>query len=184
MAVGATINSAGMPDPMGGALPLPLASVVTANDDARTAQSAGDLLNPFLIDDSVFHWVKVPQQATRFYIRGRTASTLASVTTDPIVQIYGSILDPADAGSTNVTAKMFRLDNADWAATGVTLDLVASGTGQHTDATNKYTDVVPSTVGWTGGYPTMGMAYIGIAVATAAVLSSDVAVAVEVFFVP
>lgn len=35
MAVGATIKSAGMSDPMGGALPLPLAVIVDANDDAR-----------------------------------------------------------------------------------------------------------------------------------------------------
>lgn len=184
MAVGATIKSAAMPDPKGDALPLPLACIVDANDDARTAQAAGDLLNPFLIDDSVFHWVKVPQAATRFYIRGRTASTLASVTTDPIVQIWGTILDPADGVSTAITCKPFRLDNADVAATGVTLDLVASGTGLQTDGTNFYTDVLPSTVGWTGGYPTMGFAYIGIPVATAAVLSSNVAVAVEVIFMP
>lgn len=148
-----------------------------ANDDAETAQSATDLLVPAGIDDSTFHWVEVHPGATRVLVRARMAVG-ATVTTDPIVRIIGAFADPASDGSyANDGSVMFlRLDNADWNATGVTLDLTSSGSTMNSDSVYAYSDVTTL-----DGYDVKGSWYIGVAVETAANVNSGT-VPVQVLF--
>lgn len=182
MAIGSTITATGLGATRGNEIAYALSAIFTANDDLRTAQSAANLLHPFGITDSTFHWVKVPDLATRFYVRASTTSTLATVTTSPIVRIYGCIMDPADSGSTATTAKMLRLDSYDANATGTTLTLVASRTGMQNDGTNYFSNVAPTTISFTGGYPTQGCRYVGVLCETAANIATSVAVTGDVIF--
>lgn len=183
MALADTNKSTGMPTPLGGAAPIPLSVWHVAHADAGdTAATSAELLHPFSEASSNVSWLKVPAYATRMYIRGRTTSTLATVTTNPVVRIYGASLDPADSASTATTTKVMRLDNVDANAAGVTLVFVASRAGMLNDGTNYYTNYLPSSLGWTSGYPTNGCAYVAVLVETAANLVTDVAHAIEVMF--
>ncbi len=140
---------------------------VTVNDDARTAQSAGDLLEPASIDDSVFHWCK-RNNATRVIVRALDPA--GTLTTSPVVRLilgWGTL----DGSSPATTAKFMRGDNADSNATGFTLTLVSLATGQIADADgNIHSD--PSTL---EGYDLLGCDFFGIAVETAAAFSAGAA---------
>lgn len=157
------------------------ATWITANDDAETAQSAGDLLAPAAIDDSVFHWVKVGPGVTRVLIRARQAIA-ATVTTSPVVRVYGLWSDDEEVSGAFDTdgtggVRCLRLDNADANASGVTLTLVTSGTGLMQDSAYAYTDV-PTL----DGYDLKGAPFVGVAVETAANVNSGT-VPIEVLFV-
>ena len=183
MALGETVKSTGMESASARAVPIALSKWFVAHDDAGdTAATAAELLHPFSEASSNVHWILVPEFATRLYIRGRTTSTLATVTTNPVVRIYGASHDPADAASTATATKIMRLDNADAAAAGITLTFVASRAGMLNDGTNYFTNYMPATLGWTSGYATGGAKYIGVLVETAAVLVTDVAHPIEVMF--
>lgn len=146
--------------------------MVVANDDARTAQAAGDLLNPALVDDDVFHWVQLAPGITRVHIRTKTTGTFSTITADPVVRIFGCIADPY---RTDATANAFRrLDNRLYTNAGVTLTLATTNT--LTDGTYDY-GAEPNL----SGYDALGCRWIGVLVATAAAYTGDVATEIQMF---
>lgn len=147
---------------------------LVCNDDTSTAQSASDLLGPGGIDDSVFHWVKLAPGTTRVYIRCRYDDGTSAVATSPIVRLFGAVSDPQTVAE--ASNKFRRLDNADWNASGVTLTLVANGTGVHHDGTDFYSDEPTLS-----GYDALGCRYVGVAIETASSITPDTNPVVEIF---
>jgi len=146
--------------------------MVVAHDDARTAQAAGDLLNPALVDDDVFHWVKLAPGITRVHIRTKTTGSFSSPTADPVVRIFGCIADPY---TTTATSNAFRrLDNRLYTNAGVSLVLATTNT--LTDGTFDY-GAEPNL----SGYDALGCAWIGVLVATAAAYTGAVATEIQMF---
>lgn len=141
-------------------------SWVDVNDDARTAQSATDLLYPYGIDDSVFKWCK-RGDATRIIVRARMPVG-ATLTTSPVVRLMLAWGTLGDAGAPETGAVFMRGDNADANATGFTLTLASSGTGLiNNSLTYAYSD--PSTL---DGYDLQGCDFFGLVVETAAAFSA------------
>lgn len=124
------------------------AIVQVVSNAESTAASAPELLAPFSFAGSNAQWCRRGENITRGYFYCRFTAS-ATVTTDPIIRIYGAIpLDPEAADADNITGaipndgtwRAIRLDNADWNAAGLTLDLVTSGSTLNNDATYAYSD--------------------------------------------
>lgn len=147
---------------------------VVCNEDTSTAQSASDLLGPGGIDDSVFHWVRLAPGVTRVFIRCRYDDGTSAVATSPVVRVFGATQDPQT--TTEASNKFRRLDNVDWNAAGVTLTLVANGTGVHHDGTDYYSDEPTLS-----GYDALGCKYVGVAIETASSITPDTNPVVEIF---
>lgn len=147
---------------------------IVANEDTSTAQSATDLLRPGGIDDSFFHWVRLAPGVTRVFVRCRYDDGTSAVATSPIVRVFGALFDPQ--ATTEASNKFRRLDNVDWNAAGVTLTLVANGTGVHHDGTNYYSDEATLS-----GYDALGCKYVGVAIETASGITPDTNPVVEIF---
>lgn len=146
---------------------------ITANDDARTAQSTLDV---GAITDSTFKWVEVPAGATRFLLRGLTPQGTTATGTSPIVRLIG-VYGPLTSNAPADGVRVMRIDNADADATGITVTLGGDGTGVLSDATWDYGD--PTTL---DGYDCKGAWYIGVQVITAASITASAAVPLEVLF--
>jgi len=137
------------------------------HDNLEAAAETTGLLQPFGITTSSFHWVKVPDGATRVLVRARNDAAATTFTTSPVVRIIGMDGVPTDAGSFSGTAgnanfgEPTRLDNADANAAGVTLTLAA--TTNLEDASYEYGDPPDLT-----GYDLKGCSYVGMVVETAA----------------
>lgn len=150
-----------------------------ANDNLEAAQSAGELLSPASIALSTFHWVRVPDGATRILYRAKSDVAATTVVTSPIVQIWGAYGIIGEDGSFSTTAgtqalsgtdaaanfaRFLRLDGITSGATGVTLTLAV--TGVLNDASYRYHEVADLT-----GVDLKGAEYVGIIVATAGSLT-------------
>ena len=146
---------------------------IVANDNAETAQTSGDELDPLAIDDETFHWVQVPEGATRALVRAKIDDE-ATVSTSPtffLMGAYGG--DPSDSNAKGVT--FMRLDNADADAEAVTLT-IETGANVVTDGTWDISNPVDL-----DGYDLKGAWYIGLIVDTAASVSTGT-VPIEVMF--
>lgn len=125
-------------------------TIVQCLDDATvTAATATELLNPGLVTASGFHWIKRSATATRAYFFARYTKS-ATITTDPVIRVVGVFKMPgftptdpeenSQAISTNGSWKYVRLDTQSAGTTptaggtGITLDLVTSGTGMFVDS--------------------------------------------------
>lgn len=137
------------------------------HDNLEAAAETTGLLQPYAIATSAFHWVKVPDGATRVLIRARNDAAATTFTTSPVVRIIGMDGTPTDAGAFTGTTgdanfgEPTRLDNVDANATGVTLTLAA--TLNLEDGSYEYSDPPDLT-----GYDLKGCSYVGMAVETAA----------------
>lgn len=121
--------------------------------EAETAASAAELLAPFSYATAgKSRWNRKGSGITRAFIYARYTAA-GVVTTDPVIRIYGAIptndttaaLEETTSGvkssiPNDGTWKGVRLDNSDWNAAGLTLDLVTSGAGCNNDATYAYSD--------------------------------------------
>lgn len=138
------------------------------HDNAETAQ--GEVDAPHDIPDDVFHWVQVPESATKVLVRGRIplASTVA---TSPIVKVLGVNGKIAEAGSfddapTGASYGVFtRLDTTDWNGTGVTVELETANVC--VDDTYDWGNVTDN-----DGYDLLGCEYVGLLVVTPADISA------------
>lgn len=159
---------------------------VVVNDNAETAQSSTDLLRPAAIDDSTFHWCKVGDGATRCLVRARMTADSNTVAQDPIIRVFGAYgtsingdgsWPDTSAAATAGDPRFLRLDNVDWNAAGLTIDLVTDGAGMNRDATYAYSDVVPDLT----GLDLKGCQWVGVAVQQAADVSTGT-VPIEILF--
>lgn len=164
---------------------------LVANDDLEQTVPATPL-NPATIADSTFHWIKVPEGSTRCILRAQYTAS-ATVTTDPIVRVIGAypgvgaaynktgdIINEDGSFPNDGTIRFMRLDLADTDGTGITLDLVSSGTGLIIDAASTakaYSDPTSITP-----IDLLGAWYVGVVAVTAANVNTGV-VACEVLFV-
>jgi hypothetical protein len=138
--------------------------VTVANDDATTAQAAGDLVNPLLIDDATAHWVQIQDGVTRLFPRARVSAEADTFTASPVVFLFGTDVDPALTASPR---RVWRIDAADdFNAAGITLTL--AGSGLFIDATWIHSDF-PSA----DGYDALGAKWVMCAVGTAANILDD-----------
>lgn len=148
---------------------------MTVNDNASTAQTAGDELNISAIDDATFHWVKVGSHVTRVLIGARIDDAVTTITTSPtffLVGVWGDWNESTN--SWNSIDRVMRLDAAAWATTPTTLTLLAAASLSK-DGTYAHTN--PTTL---DGYDLKGAPYFGVIIDTAASISGGANTVVEV----
>lgn len=143
-------------------------SWVVAHDDLEaSADSAANMLKPWNISKASMHWVKIPEGATRVWVRARMDATASVVTTSPIVKLMGAngTLDATNAtfSGTSTAASFAQFtrvdDSADDAGSGQTLTLATTGLLE--DASYEYSNKK-------GPYDCVGCSHVAILVATAA----------------
>lgn len=151
---------------------------VVANSDAKTAQSAADLLAPLGCTDSAVRWVRVPSAASAVVIRARYPSTATTFSTSPVVRVYGVYGDTGDSPAANDGAvPIMRIDAASATASGLTVPVAAAASS-----------LANGSVRYSGPTSLVGLdckcaTYIGVFVETAAVLGSGSGdVVIEVMF--
>lgn len=111
----------------------------TINGDAKTAQSTAELIAPFSITASAVNWVAVPDNATRAVFRVSYASTATTVSTSPVIRVFG-LFNPTDitaAPANDGTSVPMRIDNVSPSAGGVTLTCTAAATDINDGAARK-----------------------------------------------
>lgn len=155
---------------------------VQVNDDLETADTA-NLLKPWNITRTTFHWAEVPQWATRVLVRARIDLAATTFTTSPVVRMVGAHLRNVDTqtGDNSVklnqafsgtstdanSAAFLRLDAAAANAAGVTLSVASAKTTMFIDTAGYiYCDPPDLT-----GYDVKGSRYVGMMVETAAVVT-------------
>lgn len=126
-------------------------------DDATTASTSGDWLNPSAIDNSGAHRVTVPDGATRVLIRARYDVGADTFTASPVIHITG----------TDSNGVPLRCDDADANAAGITVTCEAS-TAVSNNGVTAGTHLAYSNVTTLDGYDIKGATYLYITVATAA----------------
>lgn len=142
-----------------------------------TADAASVLLKPWNSAKTSFHWVRVPELATRLLVRGKVDAAATTISTAPVVWIVGAHGGDPSTTTNNFTdtpgattfAKYTRLDNADQDATGITLTLCVTTQGME-DASYVYGN--PYNL---DGFDLKGARYVGLMVATAASVTGGAA---------
>lgn len=141
---------------------------LVAHDDLEAAaDSAANMLKPWNISKASMHWVEVPKNATRVWVRARQDAATSAVTTSPVVRLMGAngMLDSTNATFSGTTtadsfAEFTRIDDAaDDNGTGQTLTLATTGLLE--DASFEYSDKK-------GPYDCVGCTHVAILVETAA----------------
>lgn len=144
-------------------------SWVQCNTDLETADTA-NLLKPWNVSRAAVVWLRVPDGATRCYLRGRNEAVMSAAGTPAaVVQVWGANGTPSSTGFSGTTtdsnyAQFTRLDNADAGNAGVTLTFAT--TGNLEDATWEYTDLPDLT-----GYDCKGCTHVTVLVSTACALT-------------
>lgn len=139
----------------------------TANSDAETAQSAGEILRPLSATASTIVWLRVHPSVTRVLMRLRY-DTGATYTTAPVVRLFGVFFPDAiqaNAFADDGTVHVMRIDNVDSGAAGITI--AGDATNDIRDTTYKYTD--PTTF---DGYDLRGASHVAAFIETAANIST------------
>lgn len=153
MAIGAYKKANTQSVAQGGGIVQPVGAqlgciVQVQSDMEATAATATELLAPFGFAGSGAQWIIRGPGIARAYFYARMLVG-GTVVTDPIIRIYGAfpLNDSSVRPEANNSAvpndgtwRAARLDNADWNAAGLTLDLVTSGATLNQDATYAYSD--------------------------------------------
>lgn len=155
---------------------------VTVHDDARTAQSAGNLLKPVAVADSVCHWIKIERPAARMgRLRCKVPIATTAVGTSPVVRVFAGYgtLNTDGSAPTDGSFRVERLDSGTWTAAGLTLAFPASPTTSNcpNDATYFYATAVLQTP-----VDMQGAQYILVEVETAGACTSSAIMLVEAVF--
>jgi len=151
--------------------------------DARTAQSAADLLNPTAIDDATNRWVATGMKRGKLAaLRARIPVATTAVATSPIVRViggWGTIT--TGAPPTDGTFICARLDASAWTTAGITLTFAASpdvATDTPSDGTYMYADYYFDTP-----LDLLGADFIIAAVSTAGAITASAAIEIMGLFV-
>lgn len=111
-----------------------------------TAESATVLLRPATYASAFVYPMRIHAAATRISIMARYKQGTSTVTTSPVVRIYGiwgadSVVTPAGVISDDGTAIIRRLDNGSSNNAGITLTLTtAAAADKIRDTTYRYSD--------------------------------------------
>lgn len=171
-----TVTKAGA-EIMGGDISFP-ASVkgawVVAHDDlSATAESSTVLMRPGSYSNTSVHPIRIHDAATRVTLRARYDDAVSTVTTSPIVRVYGVYGNDDAVSSAGVIdetkASLVRLDNADSNAAGITLTLeTAASAGCLNDGTYLYSNELASSL---DGIDLRGAKWLLVLTETAASIS-------------
>jgi hypothetical protein len=141
---------------------------VQVHTDAEQVNSAAELLNPGSVS-STYVIPGIVTQGTRMMIRARIAYA-ATVTTSPVVRIFGADQIPNSSGVFPAGTIFHRIDaDADTTA-GTTITLVAAASAQNDGATYAYSSAFPVTSSI--GYQLRGARAIIVLINTAANVST------------
>jgi hypothetical protein len=173
MAIGASakgrMNTINAKPTMGGSC---FSEWVVANSNLAATQSATELLRPGATDDSNVVPIEIPEGATRVLLRTRRVAAATTLTTDPVIRLWG--ID--DDGLGTYTGTPTRLDSADSNNAGLTVAASASDASDSA-AVYLYSDVSDQT-----GYDCLGCKWLFVLVNTAANYSASTSVAALVRF--
>jgi len=114
--------------------------------DAEQVNTAGELLNPASVS-SAFVIPGIVTQGTRLRIVARIAYA-ATVTTSPVVRIFGASEQPNSSGAFPTGTIFHRIDADAFTDTGTTITLAAAASAQNDGATYAYSSVLPVLSGW------------------------------------
>jgi hypothetical protein len=127
-------------------------SWVIAHDNlSATAESATVLMRPSSYSNTNVHPIYIHDGATRVTLMARYDDAVSTVTTSPVIRVYG-VYGPDDAVSAagvidETKATVRRLDNADSNAAGITLTLeTAASAGCINDGTYLYSNELASSL--------------------------------------
>lgn len=111
-----------------------------------TAESAAVLLRPATYASAFVYPARIHHGATRISIMARYKQATSTVTTSPVVRIYGiwgadSVVTPAGVISDDGTAIIRRIDTGSSNGAGITLTLTtAAAADKMRDTTYRYSD--------------------------------------------
>lgn len=164
----------------------------TIHSDARTAQTAANLLHPLGVTDSLCGWLPLNGAGFITCVRARVPIATTAVGTSPIIQLFlgwgeldssGVPLNSALTGNDGVTPmfRVERLDNAVLGAAGLTLTFDATPAA----ATDSYNDGIYFFSTSVLQTPTdlRGASHLFCAVATAGACTASAVMPVEACFV-
>ena len=114
--------------------------------DAEQVNTAGQLLNPGSVS-TAFVIPGIVTQGTRLRIIARIAYA-ATVTTSPVVRIFGADKVPDSTGAFPTDTIFHRIDADAFTDTGTTITLAAAASAQNDGATYAYSSVLPVLSGW------------------------------------
>jgi hypothetical protein len=176
MAIGPT-RKAGVDGKRGSTPSSVISDFVILNDDATSAQAAGDAVAPGLIDETSFFWTLVPDDATRLLLSGWLNSSVTGVTTDPVVKLLGlkNYAGDDDYGSNaNGYGWPIRIDSpTDMTAAGITVDFgtYSTDTFLYSMPDSEFGRINPLTNA--DGYDLLGCRYVGALVTTAGAVTGS-----------
>ena len=114
--------------------------------DAEQANTAGELLAPISVA-STYVVPAIVTQGTRLRMIARIAYA-ATVTTSPVVRIYGADQIPNSAGTFPTGTIFHRIDSENFTDTGFTMTLAAAASAQNDGATYAWASALPVSTGW------------------------------------
>lgn len=117
-----------------------------AHTDAEQANTAGELLNPGSVS-SAYVVPVVVSQGTRLRIMARIAYA-ATVTTSPVVRVYGADQVPNSSGAFPTGTLFHRIDAENFTDTGTTVTLAAAASAQNDGTTYAWSSPLPVSTGW------------------------------------
>ena len=115
--------------------------------DAEQANTAGQLLNPGSVS-TAFVVPAIVSQGTRLRIIARTNYAVATVTTSPVVRIFGADQSPDSAGAFPTGTIFHRIDAENFNDTGLTLTLDVAANVQNDGATYCWSSPQPVSTGF------------------------------------
>jgi len=103
-----------------------------------TAISSSVLLNPGSYSSTDIHPLII-NVGTKLRVMAKFPTATSTVTTQPIVRIYGANQVPDSSGVYPTGTVFWRLDGSTWTATNLTVTMEASSANRQTDGTSAYT---------------------------------------------
>lgn len=115
--------------------------------DAERVNSGAQLLNPGSVSNA-YVIPAIVSQGTRLRIIARTNYAVATVTTSPVVRIYGANDVPNSSGAFPAGTIFHRIDSENFADTGLTLTLDVAANVQNDGATYCWSSPQPVSTGF------------------------------------
>ena len=114
--------------------------------DAEQANSAAELLNPGSVSSAYVVPCRI-MQGTRLRIMARIAYA-ATVTTSPVVRIFGADQIPNSSGAFPTGTIFHRIDSDNFTDVGTTVTLAAAASAQNDGATYAWSSALPVAAAW------------------------------------
>ena len=147
----------------------------TVNTDSSQANTAAQLANPSSVSTTYVVPASVGQ-GTRLRLVARMDAATSTVTTSPVVRVFGSDKEPNSSGAFPTGTIFHRIDSDNWNDAGTTLSLSVTANASQKDSSWNYSSALPVSSGW----DMLGAKAIVVLVETAASVSGGVSTAVPV----